>query len=76
MSTTAGDSSAFGRTDGVAPAGKRNKLQTSLIAKFVIPDFPMFESSEVSWTIDDFGASIDDIKFQDIYSGNNAPSLK
>ena len=40
--------------------------QPSKIAKFVEPNFPMFETREIVYTADDYGASNEDLKFQDI----------
>ena len=41
-------------------------FQPSKIAKFVEPNFPMFESREVVHSADDYGASNEDLDFQDI----------
>ena len=41
-------------------------MQPSSIAKFVEPYFPMFETREIVYTTDDYGASTNDLKFQDI----------
>lgn len=45
---------------------KKRKLQASLISKFVQPNFVMFESQGRDLAVDEFGASIDDLKFQDV----------
>ena len=41
-------------------------VQPSQIAKFVEPNFPMFETRETVYTADDYGACNEDLKFQDI----------
>jgi hypothetical protein len=45
---------------------KKRKLQASLIHKFIEPAFAMFESNRPELTMDEFGASIDDLHFQDV----------
>jgi hypothetical protein len=41
-------------------------LQPSKIAKFVEPNFQMFETRDVIYTADEYGASNNDLTFQDI----------
>jgi hypothetical protein len=46
------------------PNKKRRKFETSLISKFLQPNFPMFESKETVHQVDDFGAANDDLDFE------------
>jgi hypothetical protein len=47
-------------------SSKKRKLQASLISKFIQPSFVMFESNTPEFVVDEYGASIDDLKFQDV----------
>ena len=56
-------------TGGEANGGvKRRKLMQPMnkIAKFLVPSFPIFETKESVFTVDEYGTSIDDLTFQDI----------
>lgn len=63
-------SSAASSSGATVPGSnsKRRKLQSGLISKFLQPNFPMFETREVVMAFDEYGAGIDDLKFQDINS--------
>ena len=63
-------------TAGVTTHKKRKLVHTNLLAKFAQPSFPMFESQEVSWTVDDFGSSNDDLVFHDIDPSAKHHSLR
>lgn len=38
--------------------------------RFLEPTFSMFETKEVTFTVDEYGASIDDLQFRDIQSSD------
>ncbi len=50
----------------VPGSNKKRKVAMNLISKFVQPSFPMCETKEVVWVVDEYGASIDDLQFHDI----------
>lgn len=46
----------------------RKKVKVDVLKKFLEPSFSMFENAEVLVTVDEYGASIDDLHFKDIQS--------
>lgn len=48
----------------------QKKPRVDLMRKFLEPNFTMFESKEVNFTVDEYGASIDDLHFRDIQSND------
>ena len=56
--------------DSVEAPQKRVRINTSSssgsIQRFVEPSFPMFQSREIVWKLDDYGVLNHDLKFQDI----------
>jgi len=55
-------------TDG--PSSKRRKgSQQNKMARFAVPNFPMFQTKEIITSFDEYGGSISDLKFQDIGVG-------
>lgn len=51
-------------SDMTTSVGKRRKSQSSaLLSRFSQPSFPVFQSRETEWRVDEYGASIDDLKF-------------
>lgn len=44
----------------------RKKVKVDILKKFLEPSFSMFENIETQVTVDEYGASIDDLQFKDI----------
>lgn len=44
----------------------RKKVKVDILKKFLEPSFSMFENLETHVTVDEYGASIDDLQFKDI----------
>ena len=47
---------------------QKKRLKSNVISKFLERNFVMFESNDVSYKVDDFGRSNDDLRFRDILS--------
>lgn len=64
--------SATEKSAGSAGTGKRRRVQSSLLAKFLNPDFPMFHNREQQWTRSEFGVLNDDLFFNDPFVADSA----
>lgn len=47
---------------------QKKRMKSNVIAKFLEPNFAMFESTEEIYKVDDYGRSNDDLRFRDIQS--------
>ena len=46
----------------------RKRVKVDVLKKLLEPSFSMFENVEAQLTVDEYGASIDDLHFKDIQS--------
>jgi hypothetical protein len=53
-----------------ADDASRKKPKVDFMRKFLEPSFSMFETKEVTLSVDEYGASIDDLQFRDIQSSD------
>lgn len=53
----------------------RKKLKVDVMQRFLEPNFSMFETQETTYTVDEYGASIDDLQFRDIQSADTRWSV-
>jgi hypothetical protein len=54
---------------GSSSASKK-KVKVDIMKRFLEPNFSMFETRQVQFTVDEFGASVDDLQFRDIQSAD------
>jgi hypothetical protein len=54
---------------GSSSASKK-KVKVDIMKRFLEPNFSMFETRQVQFTVDEFGASVDDLQFGDIQSAD------